>query len=114
MHIPATSPLFSVVKKRSLGKRICSKEHTAKPLYPPTNHSHHPEQMFEHPTPHRLLKLSSSYLEFHQRFLLLKPNGNSGSILKENCHLQPSTSDITWPSFLNLCSFLDRLKTQII
>ena len=113
MHIAATSPLCSVVKKGSLGKRICYKEHTAKPLYPPTNHSQHPEQMFEHPNPHRLLKLSS-YLEFHHRFLLLKPNGNSGSILKEICHLESSASDITWTSFLNVCSFLDGLKTQII
>ena len=87
MHIAATSPLFSVVKKRSLGKRILEIVHR-EAILSPTNHSHHPEQMFEHPTSHRLLKLSSSYLEFHLRFLLLKPNENSGSILKEICYLQ--------------------------
>ena len=68
IHIAVPSPLCTVVKNRILGKHISYKWHTAKPFHPPTNHSHHQEQIFEYPstlTAHRLLKLSSNYHEFH-------------------------------------------------
>ena len=38
MHITAPSPLCSVVKNRSLGKRICHKSYTAKSCQPITSH----------------------------------------------------------------------------
>ena len=115
MHIAATSPLCSVVKKRSLGKRICVKNSTLRTHCIPqpvilTTEMCLPEVV----RTNRLLNLSSSYLEFHQRFLLLKPNGNSGSILKEICCLQQvflsAKTDITWPSFAKVYSFLDIIK----
>ena len=104
---------FAVLLKSAVWESVCYKA-----ILSPTNHSHHPEQMFEHPTPHRLLKLSSSCLEFHLRFLLLKPNGkfskySQGDLLSSTSILF-CTTDITWPLY-RTCGVHSKLtNSQIV
>ena len=74
MHITDPSPLCSVVKNRSLGKRICHKSYTAKSCQPITSHL----STIPHPPPSFINVVKLSWISY--RFLLLKPNWSSASI----------------------------------